>query len=131
MKLQKILLIIMSFVAVFSPALAQSKTPVTTSVSIVRAKVGPLGDLSAFRVILQDTLALVQSGKSKDAVTRIRAFELLWDKQANTLTSKDSAKWTTLDRAADVALRAVRSSPPSKTQSTTALQELIKLIDAG
>lgn len=132
MRFRRILLTLMSFTAVFSLVLAQSsKTPVATSVLMIKAKVGSLGDLSAFRVIVQDTLVLVQSGRGKDAVTRIRAFEVLWDKQASTLRGRDSARWTTLDGASDVALGAVRSSTSTKAQSTRALRDLIKLIDAA
>jgi len=75
-----ILLTLASATMVMNPALAQSsKLSAATPVSTVRARTGPLGDLSAFHVILQDTLTLVNSGKSKEAVTRIRAFEVLWD----------------------------------------------------
>jgi len=80
MNFRSILLTLASATMVMNPALAQSGKPsAAPPMSTVRARTGPLGDLSAFHVILQDTLTLVNSGKSKEAVTRIRVFEVLWD----------------------------------------------------
>ena len=134
MKFPKILLTLMSFSAALSPALAQSgKVPVIASASssAIKVKIGPLGDLSAFRVILEDTLALVNSGKTKAAATRITTFESLWDKEASTLGAKDRTKWRTLDVASDESLGAVRSSTATKAASVKALQNLLDLINAG
>lgn len=111
--------------------------PVSASKAAVAAAssravhVGPLGDLSALTRITEDTLGLVQSGKPSAAVTRIKALEVLWDKEANTLSAKNKATWTKIDGAADQALSAVRSSTPSKAQSVKALQELLALLKAG
>jgi len=134
MKSFKILLTLMSFTLTLGPALAQSgKVPVipSASSSANKVKIGPLGDLSAFRVILEDTLALVNAGKTKAAATRITAFETLWDKEAAKLGAKDRAKWTTLDGASDEALGAVRSSTATKAASVKAVQNLLDLINAG
>jgi|GEM_PF-2291846 len=134
MKPSKILLTLMSFTLTLSPALAQSgKVPVipSASSSATKIKIGPLGDLAAYRTILEDTLALVQGGKTKAATTRITAFESLWDKEAATLGAKDRTKWRTLDVASDEALGAVRSSTATKAASVKALQNLLDLINAG
>ncbi|TSA79507.1 hypothetical protein FNU79_17835 [Deinococcus detaillensis] len=101
------------------------------AVSNKAVHVGPLGDLSPLIKITEDTLGLVQSSKPSAAVTRIKALEVLWDKDAKALTAKNNAKWTTIDGAADQALSAVRSSTPSKAQSVKALQELLALLKAG
>lgn len=123
-----------SLILLLGAALAQ---PVSTSKATAAAAssqtvhVGPLGDLSALITITDDTLKLVQSDKSSAAVTRVKAFEVLWDKDAKALSAKNNAKWMAIDGAADQALSAVRSSTPSKAQSVKALQDLLALLKAG
>ena len=128
MKLSLALLVLASLS--LGPAWAKS-TPVPGPTSSQSVHIGPLGDLSAFSTIVSDTLKSVQSGKSAAAVTRIKAFELLWDKQASALQAKSEAKWTAIDGAADVALGAVRSSTATRATSAAALEALLKLLNAG
>lgn len=92
--------------------------------------VGPLGDLSGFRLIAQDTLALVSAGKLEDAKARIADLEHDWDAAQGRLKSMNSTKWTELDSAIDRALRQLRSVSPNSAGCKSSLEALVAVIDA-
>lgn len=91
----------------------------------------PLGDLAAFRAIAQDTLGLVGKGDIPAARARIKDLETSWDKAEPTLRPKDQAAWHRVDKAIDEALAAVRTPNPQATACATALQSLIRTMDAA
>ncbi|HCK79311.1 MAG TPA: hypothetical protein DHW34_04775, partial [Actinobacteria bacterium] len=77
----------------------------------------PLGDLSAFSKITQDTLDLVVAGQQSRATTRVTDLETLWDQSEAVLKRRNPAEWTKLDATIDKVLRALRStSPDSRTE---------------
>ncbi|MEI7942890.1 MAG: hypothetical protein WCH76_06960 [Candidatus Riflemargulisbacteria bacterium] len=61
-------------------AMQQKSSPVVASAN------APLGDLSEYKKITQDTLDLVNAGKMSDAKTRITDLETLWDETTAKLT---------------------------------------------
>ena len=88
----------------------------------------PLGDLSLFRTITQDTLDKINVGDQSDATTRIGDLEYEWDKAQPQLKSKNGAVWNVIDRKIDTALRALRSTHPNVASEKTALAELLEVL---
>ena len=108
---------------------AASFTPVGISPALASASVSQLGDLSAMRKIVADTLALVDNGDVPGAIERIKNFETDWDKNAQDLLAKDRKAWFKIDKAADTALNAVRRmETPDKMK--VALKGLIGSLDS-
>ncbi|MBG1233883.1 hypothetical protein [Aestuariivirga litoralis] len=83
-----------------------------------------LGDLSAFKTITDDTLALVKKADMAGAKTRIKDLETAWDQAQDTLRAKDPAAWDNLDQAIDAALTSVRAGAPDAKASADALTAL-------
>ena len=106
-------------------------TPVTkpTEVTPPTVKASTLGDLSAFRVITQDTLNLVTAGKPADAKERIGDLEYEWDNAEAKLKRMDGAKWTEVDDAIDAALRQVRAVKPDTQKSESSLKALLATLN--
>ncbi len=106
-------------------------TPVTkpTEVTPPSVKASTLGDLSAFRVITQDTLNLVTAGKPADAKERIGDLEYEWDNAEAKLKRVDGAKWTEVDDAIDAALRQVRAVKPDAHKSELSLKALLAVLN--
>lgn len=96
--------------------------------TIVSSQSSPLGDLSNFRVIVQDTLDLVNSNDQSGARKRIKDLESEWDAAESTLKPKDRAAWTIVDDKIDTALSKVRSKKPNQTAEESALRALLKAL---
>jgi uncharacterized membrane-anchored protein len=88
-------------------------------------KASPLGDMSAFLVITQDTLTMLDAGKQADATTRITDLESAWDNAQATLKRRNPDEWTAVDDKIDVVLRELRSTSPNPTTEKVALQALL------
>ena len=88
----------------------------------------PLGDLSTFKTITQDTLNFVMTSKPSDAKERIGDLEYEWDNSEAKLKRMDGAKWTEIDDAIDVALRQVRAIKPDAQKSDSALRALLEVL---
>lgn len=93
------------------------------------AKTSPLGDLSSFKTITQDTLNLVRAGKPADAKERISDLEYEWDNAEARLKRMDGATWTEVDDAIDAALRQVRAVKPDAQKSEVSLKALLETLD--
>lgn len=89
------------------------------------AQQSPLGDLSAFQVITQDTLSLVNAGDQSGATARVTDLETAWDDSEARLKPRDSAAWHDLDDKIDAVLRALRSTQPDRSTERTALTTLL------
>ena len=87
----------------------------------------PLGDLTIFRTITQDTLTLLQAGKQAEATTRIGDLEYEWDNAQARLKAMDKAAWTEIDGKIDTVLRELRAVSP-KIQSEEAALEALLLV---
>ncbi|WP_353648898.1 hypothetical protein ABLG96_19095 [Nakamurella sp. A5-74] len=85
----------------------------------------PLGDLTQFRSIGQDSLALLQKGDQAGATTRIDDLEFAWDQAQARLKALDGAAWTKVDDTIDVVLRELRATNPDVTRETAALKDFI------
>jgi len=90
----------------------------------------PLGDMSAFTVITQDTLDKLNAGQQAAATTRITDLESAWDNAAATLKRRNPDAWTAVDDKIDTVLRELRSTSPNPTTETAALQDLLTQMGA-
>jgi uncharacterized membrane-anchored protein len=89
------------------------------------ARVSPLGDVSTFRTITQDTLNLLNAGDQSGATTRITDLETEWDNAQARLKAKNSAEWTRIDDKIDAVLRALRAASPNAPSEKAALTDLL------
>jgi uncharacterized membrane-anchored protein len=90
----------------------------------------PLGDLSRFRQIAEDTLGLVRSANLPAAQSRISDLESAWDKAEPRLKPMNPAQWTSVDSAIDKALKSLRSRQPDSRACSTTLESLIGVLNA-
>ena len=104
-------------------------TTLLTAPAFAAVTTSKLGDISAMRKIVADTLVLVNAGNVKGAVKRITEFETAWDKNANKLKKRDSKTWTKLDEASDIALSTVRYPSATPAEMKKDLAALIALMD--
>ena len=88
----------------------------------------PLGDLSTFRTITQDSLDLLIAGDQSGATTRIGDLEYEWDDAQARLKSKDATAWTEVDGKIDTVLRDLRSTSPQPDQEQAALTALLAVL---
>lgn len=91
----------------------------------------PLGDLSAFRDITQDTLNLLNSGDQSGATSRITDLETAWDNAEARLKPKSKPVWTAIDSKIDTVLRELRATSPNPTSEKAALTTLLGALDNG
>ena len=107
-----------------------SDSAATASGAVAPVKASPLGDMSAFIVISQDTLGMLNAGKQSDATTRITDLESAWDNAQATLKRRDPNEWHAVDDKIDVVLRELRSTSPNPTTEKAALQDLLTQMGA-
>ncbi len=88
----------------------------------------PLGDLSTFRTITQDTLDLLNAGKQSEATARIGDLEYEWDQAEARLKPRDTAAWTDIDGKIDKVLRELRAVNPNMTTEKAALEMLLSAL---
>src|ERR1700710_3324018 len=69
-------------------------------------------DLSAFRVIAQDTLAIVDTGNLGSAKSRIKDLEADWDRAEATLRPRSPEQWRGIHKAIDEALQQLPAVRP-------------------
>ncbi|HTF54237.1 MAG TPA: hypothetical protein VK735_42900 [Pseudonocardia sp.] len=102
------------------PAPGSQPSPGGTQVT----HVSPLGDLSSFSKITQDTLDLLNSGDQSGATARITDLETAWDNGEARLKPRDNASWTDIDGKIDKVLRELRSTSPNPNSEKAALTTL-------
>jgi len=85
----------------------------------------PLGDLSTFRTITQDTLGLLTAGDQSGATNRVDDLETEWDNAEARLKPKDKAAWTAIDGKIDTVLRDLRATSPKPADEKAALTALL------
>ena len=91
--------------------------------------VSKLGDLSAMRKIVANTLVLVNANDVKGAIKRVTEFETAWDKNASRLKKLDAKTWKKIDGASDVALSTVRYPSATTDEMKKDLADLISALD--
>lgn len=85
-------------------------------------------DLSGFRTIEEDVLALVNKNDFAAAKTRVKDLETAWDQSAAVLKASDKARWTESDASIDAVLHEIRSSKPNPDTSKNSLEISMNLL---
>jgi hypothetical protein len=93
------------------------------------APTSPLGDLSTFRTIIQDTLRLLNTRDQTGATARVDDLEVTWDNAEAHLRPRDGAAWTAVDGKIDKVLRALRATSPNPNTEKAALTTLLTALD--
>ena len=86
-------------------------------------------DLSSFRSIAEDTLAIVNMGNLKRAKSRIKDLETAWDRAEPKLRPRRPEQWRKIDKAIDAALQQLRADSPQAAAAKEALQSLLAELD--
>jgi uncharacterized membrane protein YkoI len=86
-------------------------------------------DISPFRRIAEDTLAIVDAGNLKRAKARIKDLETDWDRAEAKLRPRSPEQWRTIDKAIDAALLQLRADSPQAPTAKEALQNLLGELD--
>ena len=89
----------------------------------------PLGDLTTFRTITQDTLNLLGRGDQSGATTRIGDLEYEWDNAQAQLKHTDRAQWTEIDGKIDTVLRELRAVNPTIEKEKSVLTSLLRVLN--
>ena len=107
-------------------ALTSGASPAATaSGAATGSAAAPLGDLSSFRTITQDTLTRLNAGDQAGATARVDDLETSWDTAQARLKARDSAAWTTVDGKIDTVLRQLRATTPDPVAERAALTDLL------
>ena len=86
-------------------------------------------DLSSFRSIAEDTLAIVNMDNLKRAKSRIKDLETAWDRAEPKLRPRSPEQWRKIDKAIDTALQQLRADSPQAAAAKEALQNLLAELD--
>jgi uncharacterized membrane-anchored protein len=89
------------------------------------APASPLGDLSLFKTIVQDTLDKLTVGDQAGATARVDDLEYEWDNAQARLKPKSAAAWDVLDGRIDTVLRELRAVHPDAAREKAALEALL------
>src|SRR3981189_2254143 len=93
------------------------------------SQIHSLGDVSTFRTIAADTLAIVNTGNLTRAKTRIKDLETNWDTAEARLRPRNPERWQIIDKAIDAALGQLRADRPQASGAKDALQSLLATLD--
>lgn len=85
----------------------------------------PASNITEFRTITSDTLALVKKGDQTAAAARVTDLETAWDDNQTVLNAADCGAWTFIDHQIDPVLTAVRSGTPNPATEQTVLNDLL------
>jgi uncharacterized membrane-anchored protein len=85
----------------------------------------PLGDLTVFKTITQETLDFVNANNLSGAKTQVNDLEYEWDNSEARLKPMNPTKWTEIDTAIDQVLRQVRAVNPNAATCKSSLEALL------
>ena len=102
--------------------------PVTNITSDKKTQSSPLGDMSVFIKIAEDTRTLVVANDLAGAKTRIADIEYEWDNAQSRLKPMNGAKWTEVDDAIDKVLRQLRAVNPNQQDCKSSLDALLTIL---
>lgn len=111
-------------------SLDTSATVQTNRTATEATQTPPLGDLSIFRTITEDTLSLLNVGNQSGATTRISDLEYEWDNAQSKLKPKSKAEWTKVDDKIDIVLRELRSTKPNVVSEKSALEAVLNVLSS-
>jgi uncharacterized membrane-anchored protein len=89
----------------------------------------PLGDLSAFQKIAEDTLGFVRAGDLSRAKSRVGDLEFAWDNAEARLRPMNPEKWSLVDGSIDIVLRKLRSVRQNAAACSASLESLIAVVN--
>lgn len=92
-------------------------------------KLLPLGDLSMFTQIAEDTRNLIVTNNLSGAKTRVADLEHEWDNAQSRLKPMNGAKWTEVDNAIDKVLRQIRAVTPNLQDCKSSLDSLLVVLN--
>lgn len=84
----------------------------------------PLGDMSAYSVIVADVQKIAMTGDLVAAEKRARDLEGMWDQNADALRAKDANAWGVIDGANDGLFSSLRASQPDQATVLAAIATL-------
>jgi hypothetical protein len=111
-----------------APSVASAPSVPATDQPALPPRQPALGDLTAFRKITQDTLALLNAGDQRAATARVTDLETSWDNAEARLKPKNKTAWTQIDGKIDTVLRQMRSTSPNPASEKAALTDLLKAL---
>lgn len=114
-------LIWVALVAGSGLALAQAPAQAPASA----AATSPLGDLTEYRAIAEDSLKIVKTGDFAGANKRLKDLETSWDNAEDRMKKKSYNRWRAVDNAMDAALDKLSAKKPDAAASEKALENLI------
>lgn len=105
---------------VAAPAIgsAQAAAPASTATS-------PLGDLSKFHAMAEDSLKSAKAGDLSGAQKKLTDFETNWDNAADQIRPKSFNQWKAIDNALDRALGKLNAKTPNAAACVKAIQDLV------
>jgi uncharacterized membrane-anchored protein len=97
---------------------------------ISTSSTSPLGDLSSFRKIAEDTLSFVREGNLSAATSRVKDLEVGWDNAEARLKPMNPSQWSSVDKRIDNVLTQLRAKHQDPAACKTSLELLILTLDA-
>jgi hypothetical protein len=107
--------------------LASSKEDSSSSVK----SESPLGDLSSFREIEEDTLSLINAGDLSGAKSRVDDLEYTWDNAEAKLKPMNQEKWTEIDDSIDKVLRELRAVHQDPEACKASLESSLAILNGS